>query len=84
MDSNNKAMDNVQGTFANRSATIVDLQELLHMVWMEFARLCATNNSEPPNPHVVETNNDIQALYQEMARLQESTIRREGIPHGHA
>ncbi len=56
-------MDDVQGTSTNRFATITDLQELLHTIRMEFARLSATNNLEHRTSHVVESNNDIQALY---------------------
>ncbi len=59
-------MEDVQGTSANRFATIADLQKLLHTVRTKYARLSATNNSKHHTLHVVETNNDIQALYQEI------------------
>ncbi len=63
MDSNNEAMENVQGTSANKFATITDLQELLHTVQLEFARLSGTNNLEHYTTYIAESNNDIQALY---------------------
>ncbi len=52
-------MDDVQGTSENKFTTIIDLQDLLNMIRMEFVYFGAPNNSKRRNHHIVETNNNI-------------------------